>query len=795
MPPGAAPVSCLDDIRVVDFSIEIAGPYATKLFADAGADVIKVEPPQGDPFRRRAVHGEQLDERDAALFRYLHGGKRAVVGTPDDVDVAALIGGADLVVESGSPMLDVQGLLERFPHLVVLTLSPFGRTGPLADRAATAFTVEAESGTLATHGRKDGVPYQTGGRLFDWAHGVFAAVGALGAVMRATRTGSGEHVEATLLAATTFAGTAFHFYGLNEQQGEPRLTRPARFVEIPSIEPTVDGWVGFMTGTHQQFKDFVTMIGHPEILEHEDWLVQDYRLEHLEEWNEFVRPWTSERTTAEVIELASLLRLPTAPVSTGETVAEHEQFVARGIFAPSPDADLVQPQPPALIDGVRAAITSPAPALGEHTGTIEAREGRFPAQAGRPREELPFQGLRVIDATAFWAGPTVGYVFGCLGAEVIHIEAIQRPDGMRLAVSPSQHALPDWWEREYLMLATNGNKRDLTLDLSRPKGRELLEALIAQSDVLIENFSPRVFEGLGLTRERVLQINPAIVFGRMPAFGLDGPWRDNVGFAQTMEQITGIAWRTGHPDDQPRIPRGPGDPMGGYHACFAVMTALHRRAKTGQGAFVESAFVESILNCTAEAPLQYSSYGQLLERQGNRSAEAAPQGIYGCAGWEQWLALSVTSDEQWVALKQVLSNPAWAEAPDLDTHAGRSRAHDLIDRELERWCAGRDVEKIVELLATAGIPAAAAVDPRVSGKRPQMTALEFYETVDHPVVGMHSVPGMPFRYASVPRWRKSAAPLLGAHNKDILTSILGLTEADVDRLIADEIIGARPVGS
>ena len=225
------------------------------------------------------------------------------------------------------------------------------------------------------------------------------------------------------------------------------------------------------------------------------------------------------------------------------------------------------------------------------------------------------------------------------------------------------------------------------------------------------------------------------------------------------------------------------------------MTALHRRAKTGQGAFVESAFVESILNCTAEAPLQYSSYGQLLERQGNRSAEAAPQGIYRCAGWEQWLALSVTSDEQWVALKGVLSNPAWAETPDLDTHAGRSRAHDLIDRELERWCSGREVEKIVELLAATGIPAASVVDPRVSGKRPQMTALGFYETVDHPVVGMHSVPGMPFRYASVPRWRKSAAPLLGAHNKDILTSILGLTEADVDMLIADEIIGARPVGS
>ena len=214
--------------------------------------------------------------------------------------------------------------------------------------------------------------------------------------------------------------------------------------------------------------------------------------------------------------------------------------------------------------------------------------------------------------------------------------------------------------------------------------------LVEKADIVVENFSPRVFENFGITWEALNSVNPRLIMTRMPAFGLDGPWRDNVGFAQTMEQMTGMAWVTGHEYDQPRIPRGPCDPLAGMHSAFAMLVGLSRREQTGHGSFIEVSMVEAALNAAAEQVIEYTAYGTILSRLGNRSRDAAPQGLYPCRGHEQWLALSIASDEQWVALKTVLGQPGWADDPSLDTHEGRWRAHDLIDKHLEQWASGQD---------------------------------------------------------------------------------------------------------
>jgi crotonobetainyl-CoA:carnitine CoA-transferase CaiB-like acyl-CoA transferase len=174
----------------------------------------------------------------------------------------------------------------------------------------------------------------------------------------------------------------------------------------------------------------------------------------------------------------------------------------------------------------------------------------------------------------------------------------------------------------------------------------------------VENFTPRVLENFGLSWERVQALNPRAIMLRMPAFGLSGPWRDYTGFAQTMEQLSGMAWMTGHADDQPRIPRGPCDPLAGMHSAFAFLVALAERATSGHGHHVESTMVESALNVAAEQLVEWSAHGHLMEREGNRSPLAAPQGLYPCAGgqpgMEDWLALSIAKDEQWRALRSVL---------------------------------------------------------------------------------------------------------------------------------------------
>jgi crotonobetainyl-CoA:carnitine CoA-transferase CaiB-like acyl-CoA transferase len=284
----------------------------------------------------------------------------------------------------------------------------------------------------------------------------------------------------------------------------------------------------------------------------------------------------------------------------------------------------------------------------------------------------------------------------------------------------------------------------------------------------------------------------------MPAFGLSGPWRDHTGFAQTMEQMTGLAWVTGHADDQPRIQRGPCDPLAGMHAVLALLVALAERDATGRGVHVECAMVEGALNAAAEPLIEFTAYGNLMQRCGNRSPGAAPQGLYACSGStpgaERWLALSVATDAQWEALKRVLGGPVWADDAELATLAGRRAAHDRIDAHLRPWFVECDRDERVDELIAAGVPAAPVADPRTASSHPQHRARGFFEEFEHPVVGTHPAPTLPFIYTSVDRWLRAPAPTLGQHNEEILGDLLGLDDDEITALAADGVIGNRPLG-
>jgi len=784
----------LSGLRVVDFSTGLAGPYCTKLLADARADVIKVESSAGDPLRRRSASGGDLPGEDSPLFCFLNASKRSVVGGPSDPDVIELVAGADLVVESFAPgEFDARALCARFPSLVVLSISPYGRRGPWADRCATEFTLQAESGSIGSRGLPGAEPFQAGGRITEWVAGTFASVGALAAVRRAREFGWGEHVDFSLLEGINIAGSNYLDLVFS-LLGRPELTGSVQSIETPSIEPTRDGFVGFCTNTAQQFSDFLLLIGRPDLREDRELFLVQNRLKRLDEWNEIVHTYTRAHTTAEIIEQATLLRIPVAPVNDGRSVFDHEQLVERGVFQMEPRGRFRQPRPPYKIDGESPPPPRPAPRLGEHTGRVEPRARRVIEPKGE--RALPLAGLRIVDLTAWWAGPSATHMLACLGADVVHVEAIQRMDGMRMMGGAFQ-GRERWWEYSAFFLAANANKRGLTLDLTTPRGRELLLQLVSVSDAVVENFTPRVMHNLGLDRDAIRAANPRAIFVRMPAFGLDGPWRDNTGFAQTMEQLTGLAWRTGLVDDQPRIQRGPCDPLAGMHAAFSLLVALAERDATGQGALVECTMVEGALNAAAEQSLEWSAHGVVLEREGNRSPDAAPQGLYSCRGHDaaanpRWLALSVAQDAQWLALRRVLGDPEWARDRSLQTHAGRREAHDRIDFRLRAAFGEREVVALADELAAAGVPAAALADPRATGRNPQLAARDFYEPVDHPVAGTHPTPTLPFRYASVDRWLRNAAPTLGQHNREILGGLLGLGSEEIDRLQEDAVIGELP---
>jgi crotonobetainyl-CoA:carnitine CoA-transferase CaiB-like acyl-CoA transferase len=261
-----------------------------------------------------------------------------------------------------------------------------------------------------------------------------------------------------------------------------------------------------------------------------------------------------------------------------------------------------------------------------------------------------------------------------------------------------------------------------------------------------------------------------------------------------MEQITGLAWLTGFADDQPRIQRGPCDPNGGLHAAFAALVGLERRDRTGAGCLVEAPMFEAALNVAAESVLEWTAYGNRIARDGNRSPEAAPQGLYPCAGTEQWLAVSVASDEQWRRLTDVIGHPELAADPGLADLAGRRRHHDRIDAAIAAWAAPLDLAKALDVLAAAGVPAAPATDPRRASDHPQLNARGFYEQVTHPVVGTQPVAGLPWRATGVDRWIRRPAPVLGEHNADVLGGRLGCTDDELKTLEAAGVIGSWPVG-
>lgn len=775
---GQAPLA---GVRVLEAASGIAGPYCGKLFVDAGAAVLKVEPAGGDLMRSWSAGGNP-----GPLFAYLNAGKQSLVGTLSSSRVNGLVGGADLlIVDETVPTADLQRLVEAHPALVVCSITPFGRSEELLQRPWSDFIVQAASGTLGWRGFPERHPVQIGGRVCEWVAGCYAAPAALVATVAARRTGRGEMIDCSMVDVMAVAGTNFTNI-MTELLGNPAPTGPARlWSDIPSVEPAADGWIGLNTNAGHHFDMLCVLIEQPELAE--EWHNAAVRIARRSEWERILHAWTRRYSVAEIVERAAALRIPVAPVHSGRTVLEDEHLTARQVFVRHPDGFL-QPRRPYLIDNEPPAPVGPTPDLGGGTAVSWAPRA---ATEHRPAPKaLPLQGVRIVDLTNWWVGAGATHVLASLGAEVIHIESIAHPDGIRTI--GFHYGADRWWERSFMFLGANTNKLGVTLDLNRPEGMALLHQLIGRADAVVENFSPRVLEQFGLTWEAIQAINPRAVFMRMPAFGLTGPWRDRVAFAQTMEQLTGIAWVTGYRHDAPMIGKGVADPIAAMHGAFALLVGLTKRDRTGRGVFVESTMVEAVLNCAAEPAIEWSAHGVELERDGNRSPHAAPQGIYLCRGAEQWLAVSVVNDDQWQRLTVALQRLDLGADPALAQLSGRHAAHDRLDEILQAWAAARELDEAVQLLMAAGVPAARLADARVLHQHPPLQQRHLYDPVEHPVVGPIHVPGLPYRWRSVESWTRFRSPLLGEHNRAVLGGLLGVSNEELARLEASGVIGTAP---
>jgi crotonobetainyl-CoA:carnitine CoA-transferase CaiB-like acyl-CoA transferase len=812
----------LSDLVVVDLSTGIPGAYCTKLLADGGAPVVKVEAPEGDPLRRWSASGTPVAEgSDGPLFTFLASSKQAVVADPDvEADLARvreLVAGADVVVWSpesrlaAHPALSPEALRQAGPRATVTTITPFGLEGPWAGRPATELTLQAWSGAAIGLGRgaADRPPVSVGGQIGHWMTGTYAAIGTL--VSRARDDGEGELVDVSILETLALSLT---YYPVTYHDLVGRPFRRGRALVVPGVESTSDGVVGLGVGTGQQWLDFCAMVEHPEWTEDRKLFADRGHLKPD------IADWVGQRTSAEVLELAGLFRIPHAPIGNGASIPRTDHFQARGSLVEDPRDGFLEPDRPYRFDPPLLASPTPAPRLGEtpllaSSGDAGGRRVTpdaggavlaSSADAGGRRVTpdagggLPFAGLRVLDLTAFWAGPLCSEVLALLGAEVLHVESTARPDGTRL-LAGLRFSEAGWWERSGIFAGLNAGKKSITLDLGGGPGRDLLRRLIATCDVIVENFTPRVLDQLGFDADAVRAIRPDIVMVRMPGFGLDGPWRDDPAFAFVIEDAAGLTWLTGHPDENPVSPYCVGDSNAGLHALTGLLLALRHRRRTGEGVVVEAAMVDAALNVGAEQLVEHSANGAVLHRDGNRGPTAAPQNLYLAADVDPtdatgrrdtWVAISVSTDEQWQALRTALGDPAWAADPALDDGDGRRARHDDLDRQLAAWCAARPADEVVDALWPAGVPVARVVQPHEQGDNPQLRARGWFEDVVHPVAGPARHPGLPIRFSRGPeRFHGRPAPMLGEHTEEVLRGI-GVTDEELAELRDAKVIGRVP---
>lgn len=706
-----------EGLRVLDLTDGIAGAYGAKLLADLGADVVFTRP-VADP-----------------LFTYLRTSQRYAS------EPTAWLDGADIVLV-GEP-----GRAPGGDPLVTVSITSVGHGGPDDGLDLPEAVLQARSGSLSNHGHAHLAPLTVGGRLGEYVTGAFAALGAATAWARASRTCVAEHVDVSMLEAMqmTFVTTPTvmaRFPG-------GRMTA-FRWVMLPGNEPTGDDrYVGITTVTAQQWLALCGVVGRPDLQSDDELTTMIGRFVRADEVNAIVRGWTGAHAAEEIVDACVAARVPAVIVGNGAELPRNPQLAARDVFVRQPGETWIRPRAPFRFHGVGDRVLE-APG--------DARRP-WPARSPKPAQpdavgELPLAGVRVLDFTAFWAGPFATAWLCALGADVIKVESVQRPDGIRFSAAVRPRDDPLFYEKSGLFHAVNLGKRGITLDLGNPDGLALAKRLIATCDVVAENFTPRVLEQFGLDYDVVRAIKPGIVLLRMPAFGLTGPWRERPGFAQTMEQLTGMAWVTGYEGGPPIIPGGVVDPMVGTHAALALVAALEHRSRTGEGQLVEIPLVEVATAVTADQVIRYSINGTLLDRHGS-------PGVYRCEGDDAWIAVAVERDPM----------PAGERAA---------------------WCASRTPEAAVEMLAASGIPAAAMVPAFMTLDDPQLRAREFFEPIEHAHVGTHEYPSWPMRFSAGPkRYWHGPAPTLGQHTDDVLREI-GVLDAELDRLRAEHVTGTTP---
>lgn len=399
---------------------------------------------------------------------------------------------------------------------------------------------------------------------------------------------------------------------------------------------------------------------------------------------------------------------------------------------------------------------------------------------------LPLAGVRIADFSWVHAGPFATMLLGEMGAEVIKVETEKRVDIIR-RLPPMADRIPGVNRSGYFN-AVNRAKRSCTLDLATPEGLSLARDLVRVSDVVIENFSPGVFERLGLGYEALRVVRPDIILVSISGYGATGPDRNYVAYGTPLTAFSGLVALHGYPGGEPQsMNLAWPDPVAGYTAAFAILAALYYRSETGSGQFIDLAQAETAIAFLGDQLTETTMNGRQPPRRGNEESGAAPHGIYRCAGDDRWIAIAVADDEAWQGLRAALQDPALDDERFADSYR-RWQQRAELDRIVEQWTSQQSADEAVHWLQAHGVPAALAATFADLAGDPHLAARQFFGIDDHPEAGPRQMTGLPWIFGSLPRRIGAPAPTLGADNRWVFEQLLGLTRERVEDLVARRVI-------
>jgi len=843
---------------VLELAGGIAGPYAGKLLADLGADVVKAEPPTGDPTRARGPFRESRpDPEGSGFYLYLNAGKRGITldlerpaGREALLNLAAQ---TDVIVESFAPgELDRLGvgfdaLRERNPKLVLVSTTPFGQWGPRATWRGNDLIAFHSSGFAYGFPSReiespDLPPLNAPSHAAAFLGGEVAAGAAVHGLLIADRDARGSHLDISLQEAVSAENQAQH-NALDRQVGERggydggnggirREVTTTSANSTVSLLPCKDGWIVISPREEHQWARWLEVMGDPAWGSESRFADRVARQQNWQELYPLLCEWSRQHPKREIFEAAQAKRVACYPLGTATDVLESPQFAHRRFYVEQEHptlgrlvfpgvsytmADTPRPQPglaprlgqhnqevygrllgydaahiadasgesrgavsqggaspaPTTAWPVGASLAAPVPPLDRNGEGVKGWGLSGGGGEGRPVTK-PLDGVRIVDFSWVMAGPICTKYLAALGADVIKIESRTRPD--------LSHRNASWEE-------INPSKRSITLNLKEERARDLVRKLIAMSDIVIENFSTGVMERLGLGYPALRELNPRIIMASASGFGRTGPQRDLVAYGTLLQCYTGWAGLSAYPGRAPTSSGGVWtDPLTACLEAFLLMAAIWRQRRTGQGRFYDLSMSETMIAALPEPILEWVLAGTVLEPRGNRDPLVAPQGCYPAAGDDRWLALSVLDDAAWPKLCAAIGRPDLADDPDLATAVGRQARHDELDQAISAWTRHRDEWEAARALQAAGVAATPTLTAFDVVRDEHLAARSFVSEVERLEGGIRHTLGTPWMIDGERPDRFRRAPRVGEDNEYVFKTLLGLPDAEYDRLVQEQVI-------